>query len=52
MAENRCWNCGFFCQSNKDLQTHLHETVNFEEIKLLLDDDKYLNPFMQEDPLL
>ena len=52
MAENRCWSCGLFCQSNKDLQTHLHETVNFEEIKLLLDDDKYLNPFMQEDPLL
>lgn len=52
MAENRCWSCGLVCQSNQDLQTHLHETANFEEIKLHLDDDKYLNPFMQEDPLL
>ncbi|KAJ4720411.1 Arginine N-methyltransferase family protein [Melia azedarach] len=52
VAENRCWSCGLTCQSNQDLQNHLHETTNFKDIKLLWDDEKYLKPFMQEDELL
>lgn len=52
MAENRCWSCRFTCQSKQDLQSHLHETTNFKEIKLPWDDDKYLKPFMEEDNLL
>ncbi|XWS08261.1 hypothetical protein CRYUN_Cryun41cG0064800 [Craigia yunnanensis] len=39
-------------QSKQDLQSHLHQSVNTKDVKLLLDDDKYLNPFMQEDSLL
>lgn len=52
MAVNKCWSCKLICQSKEELQNHLHETVNFEDIKLLLDDDRYLKPFMQEDSLL
>ncbi|CAN0863194.1 Probable protein arginine N-methyltransferase 3 [Linum grandiflorum] len=33
-------------------QCHLHEPVNLKNIKLSLDDDKYLKPFMQDDILL
>ncbi|KAG7948561.1 hypothetical protein I3843_13G014000 [Carya illinoinensis] len=52
VAEHRCWNCGFACQSNQDLQNHLHETVNIEAINALLDDERYLKPFMKDDSLL
>lgn len=52
VADNRCWSCGVCCQSKQDLQSHLHPSVNTKNVKLLLDDDKYLNPFMQEDSLL
>ncbi|KAF8395717.1 hypothetical protein HHK36_019667 [Tetracentron sinense] len=52
VAANRCWSCGLTCQSNKDLQNHLHEVVSFKDIKLLWEDDNYLKPFMQEDSLL
>lgn len=52
MAENRCWSCGLICQSLQDLQNHLHESPTSNDIKLLLDDDKYLKPFMEEDALL
>ncbi|KAK6228595.1 ZN622/Rei1/Reh1 [Theobroma cacao] len=52
VADNRCWSCGVHCQSKQDLQSHLHQFVNSKDFKLLLDDDKYLNPFMQEDSLL
>ncbi|CAK7336488.1 unnamed protein product [Dovyalis caffra] len=52
VAENRCWSCGLACQSHQDLQNHIHETVKLKDIKSLLDDDKYLKPFMQDDPLL
>ncbi|KAG8493431.1 hypothetical protein CXB51_010992 [Gossypium anomalum] len=52
VADNRCWSCGVRCQSKQDLQSHLHPSVNTKDVKLLLDDDKYLNPFMQEDSLL
>lgn len=40
------------CQSNQDLQNHLHKTFNLSDIKALWDDDKYLKPFRQDDPLL
>ncbi|MBA0746317.1 hypothetical protein Gogos_008850, partial [Gossypium gossypioides] len=52
VADNRCWSCGGRCQSKQDLQSHLHPSVNTKDVKLLLDDEKYLNPFMQEDSLL
>ncbi|KAE8713842.1 putative protein arginine N-methyltransferase 3 [Hibiscus syriacus] len=52
VTNNRCWSCGVHCQSKQDLQSHLHQSFNTEDVKLLLDDDKYLNPFMQEDSLL
>ncbi|RWR79740.1 Protein arginine N-methyltransferase [Cinnamomum micranthum f. kanehirae] len=53
VSENKCWSCGFNCQSNKDLQAHLHLAVNFEKDgKLPWQDDIYLKPFMQEDAVL
>lgn len=52
MAENICWSCGLTCQSNCDLQNHLHDVVDFNEIKTLWNDDRYLIPFMQDDSLL
>ncbi|XVF24506.1 hypothetical protein REPUB_Repub13aG0133900 [Reevesia pubescens] len=52
VADNICWCCGVRCQSKQELQSHLHQSVNTKDVKLLLDDDKYLNPFMQEDSLL
>lgn len=52
MAENKCWNCGLTFQCKRDLQNHLHDVVDFNEIKTLWNDDKYLIPFMQDDSLL
>ncbi|KAJ8755803.1 hypothetical protein K2173_024348 [Erythroxylum novogranatense] len=52
VVENRCWICGITCQSNEELRSHLHEAENFEEIKLLLADDRYLIPFRPDDALL
>ena len=52
MAENICWSCGLTCQSNCDLQNHLHDVVDFNEIKTWWNDDRYLIPFMQDDSLL
>lgn len=52
VAENRCWSCGLSCQSNQDLQNHLHKTVNLNSMKAPWDDDKYLKPFREDDPLL
>ncbi|XP_027342368.1 probable protein arginine N-methyltransferase 3 [Abrus precatorius] len=53
VAERRCWSCGLTCQSNNDLQNHLHDVTNFNDIKKALwDDDRYLKPFMQDDSLL
>ncbi|KHN01970.1 Hypothetical protein glysoja_045965 [Glycine soja] len=52
VAENRCWSCGLTCQSNRDLQNHLHDLVDFNEIKTLWNDDRYLIPFMEDDSLL
>ncbi|KAH0981362.1 hypothetical protein GBA52_008539 [Prunus armeniaca] len=52
VVENRCWSCGLTCQSNQDLQNHLHETVNFKDITPLWDSDEYLKPFLQDDSVL
>ncbi|XP_057976335.1 probable protein arginine N-methyltransferase 3 [Malania oleifera] len=52
VMENKCWSCGFSCQSNQDLQNHLHETVNFVGNVLPWENDKYLRPFVKDDPLL
>lgn len=52
VAESRCWSCGLTCQSNRDLQNHLHDVIDFNDIKPLWDDDRYLKPFMQDDSLL
>ncbi|ESR45657.1 hypothetical protein CICLE_v100006501mg, partial [Citrus x clementina] len=52
VAENRCWICGLTCQSNQDLQNHLHEAYNLKETKLRWDKEKYLKPFMLDDKLL
>lgn len=52
VAKNRCWSCGLECVSNQDLLNHLHEANSLEDVKLHVDNDEYLNPFLQEDPLL
>ncbi|KAL9321764.1 hypothetical protein ACSQ67_009817 [Phaseolus vulgaris] len=52
VAENTCWSCGLTCQGKRDLQNHLHDVVDFNEIKTLWNDDRYLIPFMQDDSLL
>ncbi|XP_058226018.1 probable protein arginine N-methyltransferase 3 [Rhododendron vialii] len=52
VAENRCWSCGFTCQLKQDLQNHAHEAFSFKDTVLRWGDDRYLKPFMQEDPLL
>ncbi|KAI4323573.1 hypothetical protein L6164_023168 [Bauhinia variegata] len=52
VAENRCWNCKLSFKSNQDLLNHLHEVANLEDVKLPLDDDRYLKPFLQDDTLL
>lgn len=51
VAENICWACGVSCQSNQDLQNHLHERVSFND-NLPWDDAKYLQPYMQDDSVL
>ncbi|XP_050385987.1 probable protein arginine N-methyltransferase 3 [Argentina anserina] len=50
--DNRCWSCGLRCQSSKDLQDHLHETIDVKEIKPVWDNDVYLKPFFQDDAVL
>ncbi|GMH15458.1 hypothetical protein Nepgr_017299 [Nepenthes gracilis] len=52
VAGNRCWSCHILCNSNQDLQNHLHWVDIRKDLKLLWENDKYLQPFMQEDPLL
>ncbi|PIA53818.1 hypothetical protein AQUCO_00900421v1 [Aquilegia coerulea] len=53
VAEHRCWSCGVACQSNKDLQSHLHKPDSLmKDMCLLWKDDKYLKPFMQDDSFL
>ncbi|KAK2989873.1 hypothetical protein RJ640_015205 [Escallonia rubra] len=58
VAQNMCWSCGLHCQSNQDLHNHLHEGVHdlhgvtLKDGILPWNDEKFLNPFMMEDPLL
>ncbi|KAF8022184.1 hypothetical protein BT93_G2359 [Corymbia citriodora subsp. variegata] len=52
VAKNRCWSCGLECISNQELLNHSHEANSLEDIKIHIADDEYLNPFLQEDPLL
>ncbi|XP_030465580.1 probable protein arginine N-methyltransferase 3 [Syzygium oleosum] len=52
VAKNRCWSCGSECTSNQDLLNHSHEAYSVEDVKLRIDDDEYLKPFLEEDPLL
>ncbi|OMO87256.1 Protein arginine N-methyltransferase [Corchorus olitorius] len=52
VAHNKCWSCGVCCQSKQELQSHLHQSLNTKDVKLLIDVDKFLSPFMQEDSLL
>lgn len=52
VAENTCWSCRHQCKSNQELLDHLHGTKILEELKLLWDDDKFLQPFMEGDSLL
>ncbi|XP_027165818.1 probable protein arginine N-methyltransferase 3 [Coffea eugenioides] len=52
VSEKTCWCCRITCESKQELQHHLHEVASFENYKLPWDDDKYLTPFMEEDPLL
>ncbi|KAF5733646.1 arginine N-methyltransferase family protein [Tripterygium wilfordii] len=48
----RCWSCSHVCLDNQDLLNHLHEAGNLNNIKLCLEDDKYLKPFLLDDALL
>ncbi|XAR54470.1 Histone-arginine N-methyltransferase [Bertholletia excelsa] len=52
VAESSCWSCKLICQSKLVLQSHLHEASSFKDTMLPWDNDKYLKPFMQDDPLL
>ncbi|MED6146722.1 Protein arginine N-methyltransferase 3 [Stylosanthes scabra] len=52
VADNKCWSCGSTCQSNQDLQNHLHDAIDLSDIKTKWDDDRYLKPFMLDDSLL
>ncbi|KAL0429454.1 UNVERIFIED_CONTAM: putative protein arginine N-methyltransferase 3 [Sesamum radiatum] len=52
MASNKCWSCGKKCDSKEELQNHLHEERPSEGSILPWDDEKYLNPFLQDDALL
>lgn len=52
VSENKCWNCGMVCRSKEELQNHLHKSTNFERDVLPWNDDRYLNPFLEDDALL
>lgn len=52
VEENRCWSCGESCESNQDLQNHLHRVDIAEDLKSVWSDDKYLVPFMEDDSIL
>lgn len=52
MVENKCWCCGITCKTKQDLLGHLHEADVLKDKVLPWNDDKYLRPVMQEDPLL
>uniref|UniRef100_A0A7N0UBP2 C2H2-type domain-containing protein n=1 Tax=Kalanchoe fedtschenkoi TaxID=63787 RepID=A0A7N0UBP2_KALFE len=52
VAERKCWICNLSFPSSQELQAHLHPTVDFNRSNLPWEDDKYLSPFIQDDPLL
>ncbi|GFP93253.1 probable protein arginine n-methyltransferase 3 [Phtheirospermum japonicum] len=52
VAVNICWSCGTICMSKEELQKHFHKAVNFDGSSFPWDDDRYLNPFLQDDSLL
>ncbi|KAK6143282.1 hypothetical protein DH2020_023630 [Rehmannia glutinosa] len=52
VAVNKCWSCGMICMSKEELQKHLHKAVSFDLSSFPWDDDRYLNPFLQDDSLL
>uniref|UniRef100_A0A0D6R5I3 C2H2-type domain-containing protein n=1 Tax=Araucaria cunninghamii TaxID=56994 RepID=A0A0D6R5I3_ARACU len=61
VAENRCWSCGFVQDSNEALLEHLHTSNHLsvvpdsrgdKNIQVPWQEDGYLTPFLQEDPLL
>ncbi|KAL3516395.1 hypothetical protein ACH5RR_023297 [Cinchona calisaya] len=52
VAEKTCWCCGITCESKQLLRQHLHQAANFDVNMLPWDEEKYLRPFMEEDPLL
>ncbi|KAL3829819.1 hypothetical protein ACJIZ3_018621 [Penstemon smallii] len=52
VAADKCWDWGKICCSDKELKNHLLEADNFEESIIPWDDDRYLNPFLQDDALL
>lgn len=52
VSANKCWSCGKICVSIEDMQKHLHVAVNFDGNSFPWDDDRYLNPFLQDDSLL
>ncbi|OEL26192.1 putative protein arginine N-methyltransferase 3 [Dichanthelium oligosanthes] len=53
VAENKCCSCGQAFSSNTELCSHLHALENYQiEGKVPWEDDVYLKPFMEDDPLL
>ncbi|GLJ50966.1 hypothetical protein SUGI_1085400 [Cryptomeria japonica] len=61
VAENRCWSCGLVLESNKALLEHLHASNHSSNLmdsngskdgQVTWQDDKYLSPFLKDDPLL
>ncbi|ERM98123.1 probable protein arginine N-methyltransferase 3 [Amborella trichopoda] len=53
VASNKCWRCGLGLQSKESLLNHLHEVESFNyDCSAPWGDDKYLQPFLQDDALL
>lgn len=52
VSENKFWSCGLTLTTKKDLLNHLHEAFSISDDRLPWEDEKYLKPFLQEDPLL
>ncbi|KAK4483568.1 hypothetical protein RD792_010767 [Penstemon davidsonii] len=52
VAADKRWDWGKICCSDKELKNHLLEADKFEESIIPWDDDRYLNPFLQDDALL
>ncbi|XP_062194581.1 probable protein arginine N-methyltransferase 3 [Phragmites australis] len=53
VAEDKCWSCGQVCSCNSELCSHLHAQETHQiEGNFPWEDDAYLKPFMEDDPLL